>query len=235
MEERVSRKFGLTNNQLKIIAMISMLLDHVGLMLFPECAFLRILGRVAFPIFAYMIAEGCLYTRNRVKYLLLIAILAAGCQLVYWFAMGSLYQSILVAFTLAIITIYAIDLFLKKKNGWTCALAVLVVASVVFAAVIAPELFKHVGFEIDYGIFGILLPVAAYYAPKRVWKLLAAAAVLVAMSAYYGGLIWYSLTALPFLCLYNGQRGKYRLKYLFYIFYPTHLAVIYLIATWLAS
>ena len=57
--------FGLTNNQLKLIAMLSMLIDHVGMLLFPGVRVLRIIGRLAFPIFAYMIAEGCAHTRSR--------------------------------------------------------------------------------------------------------------------------------------------------------------------------
>ena len=235
MKEQSKRKFGFSNNQLKIIAMFSMLLDHIGVYLLPECASLRILGRLAFPIFAYMIAEGCLYTRNRAKYLALIAVLAAGCQLVYWVAMRSLYQSILVTFSLAIITIYAIDFFIKKKNTFSCVVATLTVLAVAFLVIIAPEIWKEQGFIIDYGVFGILLPVAVYYAPKRGWKLLAAAVSLVAMAAYNGGFAWYSLAALPFLLLYNGARGKYRLKYMFYIFYPTHLAVIYLIGLLLSA
>ena len=52
------KKFGLTNNQLKIIAMVSMLFDHVGKELLPQYTVLQIIGRLAFPIFAYMIAEG---------------------------------------------------------------------------------------------------------------------------------------------------------------------------------
>ena len=98
-----TKKFsGLTGNQLKIIALISMTCDHVGLQLFPDVLFMRILGRLALPIYAYMIAEGCRYTRNRRKYLLRMASLAAVCQVVYFFAMGSLYQCILVTFSLAI-------------------------------------------------------------------------------------------------------------------------------------
>ena len=77
-------KFGLTNNQLKIIAMVSMLLDHVGLLFFPNVAIFRILGRIAFPIFAYMIAEGCRYTKNRAKYLGMIAAMAIVFQVVYF-------------------------------------------------------------------------------------------------------------------------------------------------------
>ena len=59
---------GLSGNQLKIIAMLTMLVDHIGVQLFPECIILRIIGRLSLPIFAYMIAEGCLHTRNRPKY-----------------------------------------------------------------------------------------------------------------------------------------------------------------------
>ena len=54
----------LSGNQLKIIAAISMTVDHLGFILFPSLIILRIIGRIAFPIFAYMIAEGCRYTKN---------------------------------------------------------------------------------------------------------------------------------------------------------------------------
>ena len=61
-----TKKFsGLTGNQLKLIALFAMTCDHVGLQLLPNVLILRILGRLALPIFAYMIAEGCRYTRNR--------------------------------------------------------------------------------------------------------------------------------------------------------------------------
>ena len=56
---------GLTGNQLKLIALITMTIDHVGMMLLPQLRILRAIGRIAFPIFAYMIAEGCRHTRNR--------------------------------------------------------------------------------------------------------------------------------------------------------------------------
>ena len=60
-----SRFPGLTGNQLKLIALITMTIDHIGFMLLPQVKILRAIGRIAFPIFAYMIAEGCQYTRNR--------------------------------------------------------------------------------------------------------------------------------------------------------------------------
>lgn len=57
-----------TQNQLKTIAAISMLIDHVGLTFFPELRILRILGRLAFPIFSFFVYEGFVYTRSKSRY-----------------------------------------------------------------------------------------------------------------------------------------------------------------------
>ena len=85
MDQTKKRKFGLTNNQLKIIAMVSMVLDHVGLLFFSDMIIFRVLGRIAFPIFAYMIAEGCRYTKNRAKYLGIIAGMGTVFQIPWTF------------------------------------------------------------------------------------------------------------------------------------------------------
>ena len=67
-----TKKFpGLTGNQLKLIALFAMTCDHVGMQIFPQLLWLRMIGRLAMPIYAFMIAEGCRHTRNRKKYLLL--------------------------------------------------------------------------------------------------------------------------------------------------------------------
>ena len=55
---------GLTGNQLKLIALISMTIDHIGFMLFPRVKILRVIGRIAFPMFAFLIVEGYFYTKN---------------------------------------------------------------------------------------------------------------------------------------------------------------------------
>ena len=225
----MKQKFGLNNNQLKIIAIISMLIDHVGESLFPDVYILRVIGRLAFPIFAYMIAEGCKYTRNRAKYLGQIAALGIACQLVYFFAIGSLYQGILITFSLSIITIFAIDHFIKKKNAPSCILMILTVAAVIFVSAVMPIIFKKQGFALDYGALGLLMPIAVYYLKDKRLKLGASALILVARALLYGDFRWFALLAIPLLCLYNGDRGKANLKYLFYVFYPTHLVVIYLI------
>ena len=210
----------LTSNQLKLLAMLTMTLDHIGVQMFPGALWLRIVGRLAFPIYAYMIAEGCAHTRNRRKYLLQMAGLALLCQLVYFFAMGSLFQCILVTFTLSILLIYACDTGSRPLT----ALALLGVA---FVTVALPRMLPGTDFAIDYGFFGVLVPVAAYLGKTHREKLLFTAGALVALAWSVGGIQWYSLAALLPLALYGGQRGKRRMKWLFYLYYPLHLAAIY--------
>ena len=218
-----TKKFsGLTGNQLKLIALISMTCDHVGLQLFPNVLFLRILGRLALPIFAYMIAEGCRYTHNRKKYLLRMASLAALCQLVYFFAMGSLYQCILVTFSLSICMIYALDNLQRHPGTPAWMMAMGLFLTVFVLCVVLPHFLP--GFEIDYGLMGVLLPVLIYFG-RPVQNYLLAGLILLGFS--YGGLQWWALASIPLLAVYNDQRGKYNIGKLFYLYYPLHLVVIY--------
>ena len=230
-------KFGLTNNQLKIIAMVSMMLDHIGLLFFPGVVLFRALGRIAFPVFAYMIGEGCRYTKNRAKYLGMIAGMGVVFQLVYLVAMQSLYQGILITFSLAIIVIFAIDGIRKSKKMWIKLAAVgtlLFVAAFVF---VLPALLTGTDFEIDYGIWGILIPVLVYFMPNQKWRTGSVSGLLLIRAIYYTvipsplGLVqWFSLLTIPLFFLYNGERGRAKMKYVFYIFYPAHLVILYGIA-----
>ena len=219
----------LNNNQLKIIAMIAMVCDHVGKEVFPQYVFLQIIGRLALPIFSYMIAEGCNYTKNRKSYLLKIAALGIGCQAIYFIAEKSMYQNILITFSLSIITIYVLDILLRKKSFLSGLSAVLVITAILFICTIMPKLLSSYGFNIDYGVFGVILPVVVYFCKNTSLKLLGISTCIVGISFDLGGIQWFSLLSIPFIALYNGKRGKLNLKYLFYIFYPAHLAIIYLI------
>ena len=225
MEEKTR---GLSGNQLKLIAMAAMFLDHLGAHLYPRYALLRIIGRIAFPIFAFMIAEGCRYTRSPRRYLLQIGALALVCQIVSTVATGSLYQSVLVTFTLSIGLIFCLEDCRRKKDAPSLLAAVLVGSVILFLCEVLPMLLPGTDFCIDYGIFGVLLPVAVYFARDKKERLLAAAVLLMALGVVYGDPQWYGLLTLPLLMAYNGTRGKGKLKYLFYVFYPAHLALIYL-------
>ena len=225
-----TKSCGLTNNQLKIIAAISMLIDHVGLVFFPNEMIFRIIGRLALPIFAYMIAEGCRHTKSKKKYLGTILAMAIVFQLVYFFVLDDLYQGILVTFSLSIIIIYAIE-GLTKRNSIPYKLVMLAAlfGVVIFGAVF-PQLYGHLGFAIDYKLWGICLPVLIYFSPNKIWKILSMSILLIAMSIISSPLQWWALLSIPLLLLYNGQRGKAKMKYFFYIFYPLHLVVIYAIS-----
>lgn len=217
----------LSGNQLKLFALITMTIDHVGMYLFPQLLILRIIGRLSMPIYAFMIAEGCRYTRNRRQYLLSMLSLGILCQIVYWFAMGSLYQCILITFSLSIGLIYLLDYTQKKNTSGAWFLSSVSVAALFFLCVVLPELLPQTDFEISYGLFGVLLPVFPYFAKNKKQSVPFFAIGLLLMNLTLGGIQWYSLGALPLLMLYNGTRGKRKMKYLFYIYYPAHLVAIY--------
>ena len=216
---------------LKIIAAASMLIDHMGLLLFPQYRFMRILGRLAFPLYAFCIAEGFYYTRDRKRYFLQIFVLGLACQIVYFIADGSMYLGVLIAFSLSILLMWTLDGVKKAfaaKDGTMKAAAMFVLALAAGAALC------HF-MTVDYGFMGILLPVLAFVSDKKWIRLGLFSLGLGAMCAVIyssGGLDvqWWALAVLPLLALYNGKPGRYRMKYFFYIFYPAHLAILYLIA-----
>jgi hypothetical protein len=187
----------------------------------------RIIGRLALPIFAYMIAQGCHYTRNKARYLATIAAVALVCQLVYFFAMASLYQCILVTFSLSIALIFSLEAAIQKPSVKSTTVAALVLVSVWFVSDMLPRLLP--GFYVDYGFFGILLPVLIWLGKDK-RQCIALSGIGLVLLSIGNPLLWFSLLALPLLALYNGTRGKMKLKYLFYIYYPAHLALIYLIS-----
>lgn len=233
MSTKASKLPLLSGNALKIIALIAMTLDHIGVQFFPTVGWLRVVGRLAFPIFAYMIAEGATYTKHRARYFGTIAALAAVLQVVYFVTMHSLYMCIFVTFTLSLCLIYSLD-YAMEKLSWSVVLALLVWLGVVFVSGVLPMMKTGTDFFVDYGPVGVLIPAALYYTKGKWPKLLVLGGLLVLLALYANLTVqWYALLVLPLLALYSGKRGKYKLKYLFYIYYPVHLAVIWAIARWL--
>ena len=235
----------LSGNSLKILAALFMVIDHVGLLLLPKVRLLRYIGRLSFPIFAFMIAEGAKYTRNKPKHFLYIATLALICQIVYFVYDKSLYMSILVTFSLSILIIYALQNVKKtmfsdnsKAKLGAIGLFVLTVAAVYLFTIL---------FDVDYGFVGILTPVFASIpdfkdtdAPESIKKydnlyvqlfFMAISLFLLSLSSFAFQIS--CLLAIPILMLYSGKRGKLNLKYFFYLFYPLHLLALQGIAMFL--
>jgi hypothetical protein len=220
----------LNGNALKIIALVSMIIDHVGVMLFPYDLWLRCLGRISLPIFAYMVAEGCRHTSSMKKYFLRIFILGVLCQAVYFVVYKTLYLSTLISFSLAIAAIALLKLFRTERN--TKKLIFYGVLSLLFVLLMLfllypPSFMERFELCLDYGIYPFLIPVVLYFIPKKEWRILAMIPLLYLLSLDFEWDQLLAFAALPILMLYNGRRGKVNLKYLFYVAYPLHLVLIF--------
>lgn len=221
-------KTGLTSNQLKMLAVIFMTADHLAKGVFRQNMILLILGRLAFPIFAFFIAEGCTKTRSILRYLSRVGILALTCQAVFSLYMKNYTMCILVTFTLSIFVIYFLDKAMKKKSPITILLCVIAIVVTGFLC-IGMKYFIQ-GFTVDYGMIGAVTPPVLYIFKTKNMRIYALILMMLSMSILFGGLQYISLASVLLLGLYNGERGKYKLKYFFYLYYPLHLVVIYLLS-----
>ena len=95
--------YGLSGSTLKLFACVCMLIDHIGHHLLPSYDLLRVIGRIAFPIFAFLIAEGCRYTRSRLRYFLTIFISGLLFFGVTYAFSGVIFYNVFFTFSLAIL------------------------------------------------------------------------------------------------------------------------------------
>ena len=234
----------LSGNILKIIGCIAMLIDHLGAIIFPEVLVLRIIGRIAYPIFAFMLVEGCIYTRNRLKHLLLIFGMAIFIQVGYSLFMHDYSFSIFAVFSISIILIYIYDYLVKlsedikstgdnKNKKILLFILLLLIALIIITSVIILDI-KTTLLLAGYGFQGALIPVILYIVKKACnnnYITLGVFIVLIVGSALMRKELYnlFSLCAILLLLLYNDKKGKYNIKYFFYLFYPLHIIIIYLI------
>ncbi len=212
---------------LKILGIIAMTIDHIGFFLFPQITILRVIGRLTYPIFAYMIAEGCSHTRNKVRYLCTMLGVGCICSAVTYFAGGSLYQSVFTTFSCSIILIIVLENAMRARESAQRICRFCIAAVITFLFFITFRIGVIPGFETDYGFFGIITPVLVWLGNSKAEKLMGLAAGLCFISMELGAIQWCSLAAIVFLYLYNGERGKHSLKWFFYGYYPLHIAVLY--------
>ena len=219
----------MNRNLLKIIAVITMIVDHIGWQFFPDIIWLRAIGRLTFPIFAFFIAQGMIYTRNRKKYILTMLIIGLISQLAYSFLSVSYFNlNVMFTFVLASLLIWTIEEIKnnsRKAKFWL--ILTLLVISIVSLSLIS---------TLNYGIYGVALILVFYFArDEKVIMYILATLILFALTLkkwIFGGYSMasavqiFSLLTIPILMLYNGKKGKSNLKYLFYVFYPLHLIIL---------
>ncbi|MBA3723421.1 MAG: hypothetical protein H0W89_00810 [Candidatus Levybacteria bacterium] len=208
---------------IKLLAITLMIIDHIGLFFFPENFLFRTIGRLSFPLFAWLIANGAYHTRNINKYLFRLFIFALISQIPYTLAHQMIDPSTMtlnIFFTLSI-GLAAITLIKLTKEKW---LWLLIVAVSGFAATIL---------HTDYGGFGVLSIIAFYiFFKNRNALIISQICIYVLMSLYFisrgnslGVVQSFGLLSLPLILAYNNQEGTK--SNLFYLIYPLHYVVIY--------
>lgn len=200
--------------QLKCIAIVSMALDHTGAVLYPSQIWLRCLGRIAFPIFCFLIVEGFFHTHDVRRYMGRLGVFALISEIPYDLAFRGVpleYAHQNVFFTLLIGI--GMMVLLERNREWPVKAVILLLA--MWLAVLIRS---------DYNFRGVLLIFVFYIFHESRWLAVTAGGL---WNFLYQGVIqkYGVLSVLP-LALYNGERGR-KMKYFFYIFYPAHLLLLY--------
>ena len=222
----------MSGNALKMLAVISMVIDHAAVALIENHILLsgqsqyavlwqkadkvmRFIGRMAFPIFCYLIVEGFLHTRDVKKYGTRLLIFSLISEIPFdlaafntWFYPW--YQNVYITLLLGLVAIGGIQKYGQEGSWWKQA------------AVFAGCCLSALLLKCDYGVFGVFFIVLLYLLYDNPWQ-----------QTIFGSLclLWEPGAILAFvpIRMYNGTRGNKRWKWFFYVFYPAHLLVLTLI------
>ena len=193
------------SNFIKLVGATTMLIDHIGTFLYPF-GILRVIGRLAFPLFAYQLTVGYRATPNREDYLKRLLFFALASQVPFFLLRGEIILNILFSLALGIVTIWAIE---ERKFYWSLLIVPLIPL-------------------VEYGLYGILTILIFYFIQKNLDRISSFSIITVFYSVY----VYYynQLFAILSLVFILGPKAKIKLpKYFFYLFYPIHLMIIYLI------
>ncbi len=238
--ERTGRKGLLTAAHLKLIAMVSMLIDHTWGVLIADHQWMNCVGRLAFPIFAFQIAEGYAHTKNFKKYLLRLFLFGLVSEIPYNYMTGGGWfnpfgQNVMFTFCLSLLLLRLLDRAAEKKRP----LRVLLTAGILALGYVAGTLTF-----VDYHGSGVLM-VLLFHLTREVkfGRLIQLAAMYLINVELIGGLGFFvgesfvpnqafALLALIPIWLYSGEQGwtDRRFRYACYAFYPVHITILVLIA-----
>lgn len=236
---------GIPSSLLHILAMVFMLCDHLWATMFPWLGWLTCVGRVAFPIFAFMIVEGYFHTHDIRRYLLRLLAFAVISEIPFNLIYGSsvsyiAHQNVLWTFLIGLVLILLIEKVRQKEKLW---LTILVSAlAVVFGWLIGMIT------AVDFYGFGVLMVLTFYFFHGQKWWCYVGQFICM----YYinvemmGGLCYtfhifghevelvqqgFALLALIPIWLYRGKQGYHAkwFQYSCYAFYPVHLLLLWLV------
>ncbi len=218
----------MTSFILKIIGIITMLFDHVGDAIIGKFSFCNLIGRIAFPIFAFQAVQGYIYTKDFKKHMLKLFIFACISQIPFMLFLSTFTEEIFTLNIFFTLFLGLLALFVYDK----CKNKVLGFLFVIFISIIA--YFIHV----DYGVFGILLMFFFYFFKDKKIPMAITTIVLCFLrfvpDIIATPVLWciyiqcaiFTALSLIFILFYNKKEGP-KAKYFFYIFYPLHLLILY--------
>ncbi|MEK4487888.1 TraX family protein [Psychrobacillus sp. FSL H8-0484] len=194
---------------LKWIALITMIIDHIGIVFFPDEAIYRVIGRIAFPIFIILLAEGAVRTRNKKAHLIRLWVFACISQIPY----------------LLLIDPYVLNVIFTMAIAVTCIRLPYLIPVVFIGLMIIP---------VDYSWYGVGLALIYYYLRK--WPGIACILAVNLTFLYaiqIGSFIQFWAViglVLPLIIRKVSFRIPNTSKYFFYWFYPVHLAILFIIS-----
>ena len=193
-----------------------MFLDHYHYII-GGSKILNVVGRIAFPIFAFTLSEGYVHTRSLKKYLFRLFIFAVSIQMPSILFGYDYPMNIFFTLFLGLLSIYIFNL--KKMN---------VILKIILIGFI---LFFSQKFKLDYGIYGILVIINFNIFRNNKFKILMNFLVLNIYNVIFPKVFdlpdtqLFSLISLVFIFMYNGEKGR-SMKYFFYLFYPIHFFIL---------
>jgi hypothetical protein len=205
---------------MQLIAMTTMLIDHIGFIFFPQTNILRVVGRIAFPLYSWFLVQGYLHTRNHKRYIQRLLGLACISQIPYTLALHRFELNVIFTLLLSLIALFA-------ASGLTSGTVRTFALGAIFAiAVFVP---------MDYGLYGVLL--VFIYRYLRDWQMIAGHLVLnLAFFFAGGGSQWLQLFSIlgTVLIVYPiPYHGTFINKWMYRSFYPAHLLLLFGISVWL--
>lgn len=226
----------MTAFKIKLIAIITMVIDHIGIFFFPDSVFLRMLGRLSFPLFAFLIANGAHHTRDINSYLKRIFIFALISQVPFYLAYHAIDPSfwrlnILFTFFLGLCAILVFQKTSDKRFWLLAVLGCSLAAYFLRAEYSVQGVLAVIFFYLFYQKFSYLLVAQSllFIAPGLIQIIYG----LIRLATPGGNIIRFNLEplgllSLVFIAFYNHKRGP-KMQYLFYVFYPLQFLVYYLV------
>lgn len=204
---------------LKLVALLCMVFDHVGAYLLPDAQWLRIVGRLAFPLFAFALVQGFRHTSDFSRYSRRVLFLALAWQVPYslFYALGYVPKSEPLNFVF-ILYLGLIILDMIRNENW-------LLSASIFSWVL---FFDVTGISIPYGAYGLAFIAAIYFFDSDYVLLSSVLLALSLIPVYFGFYAWNQIFAPAFLVIVCFPLCISELPRSFYYFaYPLHLLVIF--------